>query len=135
LPENRLLDWAWHDSDIDLLPHSPLALSDVLSQQGGYLDLVPISAEHQGPLPEKKPIDLSSHVSSRKGKPPARSVRQRFNLLTAHSDQELLRQCKRILVENALIKHKGDRQLFLAAGFISWPDPKDTETRRRGRTG
>ena len=56
--------------------------------------------------------------------------KQRFNLLTSHSESDLLRQCKKILVENALVKHKGDRQLYLAAGFISWPDACD-ETRKQ----
>ncbi|MDB3935916.1 hypothetical protein N9383_04265, partial [Granulosicoccus sp.] len=45
LAENRLLDWASRDSDVDLLPHSPLALADVLTQQGGYFDLIAKAAE------------------------------------------------------------------------------------------
>ncbi|MFK8079392.1 MAG: DUF4011 domain-containing protein [Granulosicoccus sp.] len=132
LVENRLLDWAAHDSDIALLPHSPLALVDVLSQQGGYLDLVP-----QKYLSD----DLNSAEASdncetaapttKKAREDRRSTRQRINLLTQHSEAELLRQCKKILVENALIKNKGDRQLYLAAGFISWPEATNAETRQR----
>lgn len=133
LAENRLLDWGDHDSDIALLPHSPLALADVLSQKGGYLDLVPQSnvSEIEGPASNSADHGQPpSHPpkTSRDGK---RALRQRFNLLTRHSDADLLRQCKKILVENALVKNKGDRQLYLAAGFISWPSAGNADIRQR----
>ena len=119
LAENRLLDWASRDSDVDLLPHSPLALADVLTQQGGFLDLIAKQAE--GVETVETPAE----------KPARDAAQQRFNLLTRHSEADLLRQCKKVLVENALIKNKGDRQLYLAAGFVSWPDPNNDERRQR----
>ena len=119
LAENRLLDWASRDSDVDLLPHSPLALADVLTQHGGYFDLI------------AKQADGDETVDAPAEKSPRDATQQRFNLLTRHSEAELLRQCKKVLVENALIKNKGDRQLYLAAGFISWPDPNNDERRQR----
>lgn len=132
LAENRLLDWARHDSDIDLLPHSPLALANVLDQHGGFLDLLPIQ-------PEPSEVDLAQHETAEStagsAKSPAaqrkQGPRQRFNLLTRHNEVELLQQCKKILVENALIKNKGDRQLYLAAGFISWPSANNADERQR----
>lgn len=132
LAENRLLDWAVHDSDIKLLPHSPLALADVLSQKGGYLDLLPKAVVTE----VNNPASISEHnrppaASVKPARETKRSMRQRFNLLTRHSDADLLRQCKKILVENALVKNKGDRQLYLAAGFISWPSATNPETRQR----
>lgn len=60
-----------------------------------------------------------------------RTTRRRSNLLTRHDGEELMRQCKKNLVENALVKSKGDRQLYLAAGFISWQDATDAEGERR----
>lgn len=114
LGENRALDWGSQDSDIELLPLSPLALADVLSQEGGFLDLLPVSEE-------------TTATSTQ----PARSHKERCNLLTRHDTPELMRRCKKILVENALIKDKGDRQLYLCAGFISWPDTSQAGKRQR----
>lgn len=132
LAENRLLDWAIQDSDIALLPHSPLALAEVLSQNGGYLDLVSLQenagtkaeqVDHQ----EEQPVTTGPST----GKEPRRAIRQRFNLLTKHAEADLLKQCKKILVENALIKNKGDRQLYLAAGFISWVSANNPDVVQR----
>ena len=128
LAENRLLDWASHDSDIDLLPHSPLALADVLVQHGGYFNLVPSPPE--GTMPDGPDENGSEQVAS-SSNVSGRQSEERFNLLTRHSEADLLRQCKKILVENALVKNKGDRQLYLAVGFVSWPDPNRAELRQR----
>ncbi|MBX2884468.1 MAG: DUF4011 domain-containing protein [Granulosicoccus sp.] len=125
--ENRTLNWCLEESDIALYPHSPLALADVLSCRGGFLDLVPDqnagkntkSTTRQQDELKSTPPDLTEETAARHGN---RDTRDRFNLLTCHSRSELLQQCKRVLVENALVKHKGDRQLYLAAGFISWPE-------------
>ena len=109
LAENRLLDWASQHSDIDLLPRSPLTLGEVLANNGGALSLIPNDT-------------LSSdNVEAMNSQPNAGTVELTDCLLTQHSNSDLLRQCKNILVENALIKSKGDRQLYLAAGFVSWP--------------
>ena len=151
LAENRLLNWASHDSDIVLLPHSPLALAGVLSQRGGFLDLIPeppakdiendVSPSATQALDDidignptaTSSTDKSEHGDTAKSSEQRsqRGSRQRFNLLTSHSEADLLRQCKKILVENALVKNKGDRQLYLAAGFISWPDISDESIKQR----
>lgn len=132
LAENRLLDWASHETDIALLPHSPLALAGVLSQTGGFLDLLPLPAvECELDLNTATTFDQSS-TSGRSGtQADKRGTRQRFNLLTKHSEADLLRQCKKILVENALVKNKGDRQLYLCAGFISWPTANNPDERQQ----
>lgn len=127
------------DSDILLQPHSPLALAEALSSQGGFLDLVPddlqsgsedlhIDSDQTLSIAPPKSNSQATDKASRRQK---RNPRERFNLLTRHSTSELLEQCKKILVENALVKNKGERQLYLAAGFISWPDAKNPESRTR----
>ena len=149
--ENRELNWGREDSDIALYPHSPLALADLLSSNGGYLDLVPqadeisTGSEQQEPeAPEPQHDDQKPAVQDNQTpggpklvssipnqKRARRNRRERCNLLTRHEPAELLKQCKKILVENALVKNKGDRQLYLAAGFVSWPDPNDDNIRQR----
>jgi len=142
LAENRLLDWSLHDSDIKLLPHSPLALAGVLGQEGGHLDLVPKSEDLTALSGENENSERSNRRSTaddeqqEQAEPSSsrehhRGARRRFNLLTEHSNEDLLRQCKKSLVENALVKNKGDRQLYFAAGFISWPCTNKTDVRVR----
>lgn len=128
LGDSRALDWGSLDSDISLYPHSPLAFTDVFSSEGGVLDLIPsepqTSSDNSESLNRRK-SDVNEVAESK------RTTRRRSNLLTRHSGEELMRQCKKNLVENALIKSKGDRQLYLAAGFISWQDSTDAEGERR----
>jgi len=71
-------------------------------------------------IPRNGPIGIASRGNRRQ-----RAVRDRANLLSSHNNDQLLKQCKKNLVENALIKSKGDRQLYIAAGFISWTDGGD----------
>lgn len=147
LGENRALNWSTLDSDIALQPHSPLALADILSSQGGFLDLVPTTIadtnatdtndksepnlDSDQTLATSPDLYLSSTIDTTASRRQKRSPRERSNLLTRHSSAELLDQCKRILVENALVKNKGERQLYLAAGFISWPDANKPAERIR----
>lgn len=135
LGENRALDWSVQDSDIALQPHSPLALAEVLSNQGGFLDLIPLELTDKKEKPDSNtpksfitshPSSSPADVANRRHK---RGPRERFNLLTQHHAADLLTQCKKILVENALIKNKGERQLYLAAGFISWQDANNQPQR------
>ncbi len=126
--DKRALDWGSLDSDIELYPHSPLALSGVLSKQGGILDLIP-SANAAEPT-NVAPLNRRQN-DSHSPKNAKRVTHGRSNLLTRHDADELMRQCKKNLVENALIKSKGDRQLYLAAGFVSWQDTSDVEGSRR----
>ena len=146
--DNRALDWGSLDSDIALLPHSPLALADVLSTQGGFLDLIPETSSTSNDQDTTEDatvaIDDAATLAARNSKPfnnsadhrstarrKKRLPRERFNLLTRHTPTDLLKQCKKILVENALVKNKGERQLYLAAGFISWSDAGNSQERKR----
>ena len=133
----RALDWASRPSDILLFPHSPLALADVLSHPAGRFDLKPVP-----PSSSAEAIELSREnalagdtddapVVSFQQRRRRRHPRERVNLLTRHGDAELLERCRQILVENALVKNRGERQLFLAAGFLGWSDPADAARRRR----
>lgn len=153
--DHRALDWGVLDTDILLYPHSPLALTDVLSGNGGYLDLISSDDSNltdqdsdQSVIDSANRFAAPGHTvaaaQSQTAKPRAqtgratnagrlkRQPKERFNLLTRHDAKDLLAQCKKILVENALIKTKGDKQLYLAAGFLSWQDASgDSQTRKR----
>lgn len=109
LAENRLLDWASQHTDIALSPVSPLTLEQILAKNGGILSLIPNDT-----VSTDDTVSTSSQNNVLSGE-------QLTPLLTQHSNAELLSQCKNILVENALIQTKGDRQLYLTAGFVSWP--------------
>lgn len=145
--DNRALDWGSLESDIALFPHSPLALADVLSAQGGFLDLIPAAASVADSTDLSEDDTQLIHIANDSTKDTVvtestsglqstahrrqRTPRDRFNLLTRHNATDLLKQCKKILVENALIKNKGEKQLYLAAGFISWPDAANSQERKR----
>jgi hypothetical protein len=143
--DDRALDWGVLDTDILLYPHSPLTLVDVLSENGGYLDLLSSDDSNlasynidesvidsvnrftaSGPHTVGTESQVTQHgLHASQGMKSGRQKRQakdRFNLLTKHDAKGLLEQCKKILVENALIKTKGDKQLYLAAGFLSWQE-------------
>ena len=99
LGEHRALDWGHQESDINLQPISPLALEQILTQPDGFLDLVPRTANTASvstPITEPETGEIIS---------------ERCSLLTLHDSADLLQRCKKILVENALVKDKGDRQL------------------------
>jgi hypothetical protein len=152
---DRALDWGVLDTDILLYPHSPLALSEVLSENGGYLDLLSsddsnltdydidesvIDSVNRFTESDLHTVSTESQVTQHgphagQGAKSGRQRRQpkdRFNLLTKHDAKSLLEQCKKILVENALIKTKGDKQLYLAAGFLGWQEAStDSQVRKR----
>ena len=156
---DRTLDWSTQAGDVLLLPHSPLAISDVLTTPGASFDLIPTSNEPNGS--NVTPINISNLPAAEKGNETAGKVdlndgtsgtsspetvpgpgaripstrqrvpRSRINLLSRHNSEELLQRCKRLLVESALIKHRDHRQLYLAAGFINYIDINDNDTPKR----
>jgi len=134
----RALDWGSRASDILLFPHSPLALADVLSHPSGRFDLKPVppaSSAEASELSRENALAAETGgdapIVSLQQRRRRRHPRERVNLLTRHGEQELLERCRRLLVENALVKNRGERQLFLAAGFLSWQDGDDAESRVR----
>lgn len=129
--DQRALNWLTRDGDIALLPHSPLALADVLSSQDGCFDLIAASSNVASSPKQNadslKPNTQTSLQQRRQRKNP----RTRANLLTPLTQNELLECCKRVQVENALVKRAGIKRLYLTAGFLAWKDPNtDTITRR-----
>jgi len=129
--DQRALNWLTRDGDIVLLPHSPLAIADVLSSEDGCFDLI---AD-----PSKKAPDQTQNADSLKPNAPSslqqrrqrKNPRKRANILTPLTQSELLECCKRVQIENALVKRVGIRRLYLTAGFLSWKDSSnDTVTRR-----
>jgi len=123
----RSLDWGSRPSDILLFPHSPLSVADVLANAAGRFDLLPVppasSAAADELIRENALADkASAHapVVSLHQRRRQRNPRERVNLLTRHGHDELLERCRELLVENALVKGPGIRQLFLVAGFLSW---------------
>jgi hypothetical protein len=153
--DDRALDWGVLDTDIQLYPHSPLALSAVLSESGGYLDLLSTDDSNLSDYDldesvidsvnrftasglhavgtESEAATHGSHAGQGvKAGQQQRQPKDRFNLLTKHDAKSLMEQCKKLLVENALIKTKGDKQLYLAAGFLSWEEASsESQTRKR----
>ena len=134
----RVLDWGTRASDILLFPHSPLALTDVLSHPDGRLDLKPVppaSSAETGELERENVLagnaDGTAPVISLQERRRRRHPRERVNLLTRHGEEELFERCRQLIIENALVKNRGERQLFLAAGFLTRPDPLDPERRLR----
>ncbi len=120
---HRTLEWATRRGDIDVHPHSPLAISDILTQPDGRLDLVPDAIG----LPDVKETDTVAPL--KRTKPPSKQ-RTKANLLTRHSLEELYERCKQIQVMNALVKQPGIQRLYLAAGFLQWQKPNSPHMAR-----
>lgn len=99
----RALDWGVRDCDVLLGPHSPLAIADILTRADGAFDLVATDA----PTAAREPSS---------GGPRAR--RTRANLLSCHTAAELRARCRAAIVEIALVRRRGERGLWLAAGFL-----------------
>jgi hypothetical protein len=111
----RALDWAARRSDILLHPHSPLALADVLLTEGGCFDLI---ATDTNVASDESGTEAETDATQTSGRRRKRRTRQRMNLLTLHTRDELQKRCRALTVENALVKQKHDQHLYLAAGFI-----------------
>jgi len=150
--DDRALDWSEHETDISLFPHSPLALEGVLIQDlqaESETAAVPIGSslatstdekistdelenrriKNSGSIPVLNPVPISANTATSSAS--KNNKQRRSNLLTRLNGPELLEQCKKILVENALVQNKDERQLYLSAGFISWPSPENPQIRQR----
>jgi len=108
--------------DILVHPHSPLAISDLLTAPGGRLDLIPNSN------PEID-AELNNDVAPLTRNKPPKKRREKANLLTRHTAEELTNTCKEIQVMNALVKQPGIQRLYLAAGFLQWRDESKKKVR------
>lgn len=117
---DRALDWGERSGDIDVHPHSPLAISDILTQSGGSLDLVPETVTRQDV--DFEPCDTVAPM--RHSKAPKKR-RNKANILTRHAVDELYERCKKVQVLNALVKQPGEQRLYLAAGFLVWTNEQD----------
>jgi len=116
----RALNWGERDSDMLLLPHSPLALADVLAHPHGYFELLAcaspelvcgsVSAEEQDNAHR-----VHSITSARSRK---RAPRTSGNLLTRHSSAILRDRLRAAVVESALVRQRCERRLYLVAGFL-----------------
>ncbi len=114
LDDQRNLNWTTRDTDIVLGPHSPLALADVLTSNDGTFVLV--AAADDTTTTE---IDETDSVVSMHRHRQQKKNRNRANLLSTHTNEQLLERCRQVLVDNALIKQAGLRRIYLAAGFIN----------------
>jgi len=126
---DRALDWAQRLGDIEVHPHSPLAISDILSQPNGSLDLVPdaLGKPFEG---ADTSSEKSNNVEPLVRKNPPKKRRSKANLLTRHSVKDLYQRCKQIQVMNALVKQPGMQRLYLAAGFLQWKKDENGPTVR-----
>ncbi len=116
----RALDWGERSGDIDVHPHSPLAISDILTQPGGSLDLIPETITRQ-----ETNIEPSETVAPMRRSKAPKKRRNKANILTRHPLDELYERCKKVQVLNALVKQPGEQRLYLAAGFLSWQNESD----------
>lgn len=129
--DQRALNWLTRNGDIALFPHSPLALADVLSADEGCFDLVADSG-NQAPMPEQNADQLEGNApASLQQRRQRKHPRTRANLLTQLTQQDLPESCKRIQVENALVKRIGLKRLYLTAGFLCWKDANTGATVQR----
>ncbi len=112
--DQRNLNWIMRDTDIGLRPHSPLALADVLTSEGGTFVLVAAADD----TADAQIVETESVVSMRKHRQ-QKKLRNSANLLSTHDNTQLLERCRQTLVDNALIKQAGLRRIYLAAGFIN----------------
>lgn len=126
--DQRALHWQVRDGDIVLFPHSPLALADVLSTTQGCFDLVAQSGSTPAGVSNEN-ADSNDHkdnsanaTASLQQRRARKNPRERANLLTQLTPDALRECCKRIQVENALVKRIGIKQLYLTAGFLCWKD-------------
>lgn len=141
---DRRLDWSVRDNDILLLPLSPCSLDDVLGRRGQCIHLQPVPdtldpdslerALDNPPDPALRPDAGSADSDAGPARHDAvtsvtRSVPAQ--LTTWHRAAELQRLCRQVLVENALVKQRGQRTLFLVAGFIDLPVTESDGRRRR----
>jgi len=117
---DRALDWGVRRADIDVHPHSPLAISDILTQPGGSLDLIPETIAQ----PDAD-IELGDNVASMRRTKAPKKRRNKANILTRHTLDELYDRCKKVQVLNALVKQPGQQRLYVAAGFLSWQSDDD----------
>jgi len=116
----RNLLWGSEPSDIPLHPQSPQTISTALTTAGSKITLLqsPSSddeasnSEHV--VPEQQ--DNVTPIHGRKRNPPANSA----GLLTRLTNEQLRERCKRLIVENALVKNRHEKQLYLAVGFLEW---------------
>ncbi len=116
---NRSLFWFLNDADIELCPHSPLAFTDVLSSDSGLFNLIAQSGAQVDAADVSAKYDNSQVVSIQQRRQ-KRHPRQRANLLTQLNETELFEACKHNQVQNALVKKRGVKGLFLTAGFLCW---------------
>ncbi len=119
IAERRFLNWSSRASDIALRPHSPLAIADVLSQTGNCFDLVALETTEAAELSDKKGQENVEQPNQLQQRRQRRHPRSRANLLTELSADALVANCKKIQVENALVKRAGLQRLYLVAGFLS----------------
>lgn len=124
----RALNWTYRAGDVNLCPHSPLALADVLGNDSGCFDLI---AKDQRNGDDEPLVTDSGNVASLQQRKQRKHPRTRANLLTDHSQEELLVCCKQIQVENALVKRAGLKRLYLAAGFLTWQDDTEQDNQKR----
>lgn len=120
--DQRALSWFTREGDIALFPHSPLALADVLNSDGGCFDLV-AAANDQIPSAEQNNVEPDTNTpASLQQRRQRKHPRTRANILSQLTQEELLECCKRVQVENALVKRIGVKRLYLTAGFLCWKD-------------
>lgn len=123
--DQRALSWFTRAGDIALYPHSPLALADVLNTEGGCFDLIAATGKQITTPDQNNDLPDSNSPASLQQRRQRKNPRTRANILSQLAQDDLLECCKRVQVENALVKRRGLKRLYLTAGFLCW---KELET-------
>ncbi len=122
----RNLDWGLLTSDIELFDHSPAQLSDALESMDGVLRLTPGLNKNREEASDDASVENSDNVTSLQSIRSLKSDTTQHHLLTRHTAQSLSEHCKQIAMQQALVRKRGEQQLYLAVGMIEWT-PDDNE--------
>ncbi len=131
----RNLEWGRQPTDIELHPQSPVMISERLAEKGSLLRLTPSTLDQLADpdaindlfetLPEKVTSIQTAKTKKAKTLNSGQSVN---NLLTLHTPETLRERCKSITVQNALVKKKGEKRLYLAVGILNWQNESVSKT-------
>jgi len=120
----RNLDWGKLASDIELFDQSPLLLADALETTGSVLKLTPALRQGQGgsePDPKQSvPSTPLENVTSIQTLRSMKSDTGQHNLLTRYDAEALRDHCKEVSLQQALVRRRGEQQLYLTVGSLHW---------------
>ena len=125
---NRNLDWGKLANDIELFDQSPLLLADALETTDSILKLTPAirQGDEQKPA-EDAPTTPLENVTSIQTLRSMKADTGQNNLLTRYDAEALRDHCKEVSLQQALVRKRGEQQLYLAVGSLHWVPEENPE--------